>query len=80
MRNPNRPTESDDATPPSLGALVSWPARERVTDPVPHDVRNATTASDAADSAPRIHGGRIGTEQTGVSWRARMRWLDDGGR
>ena len=80
MRHPYRPTESDDAMPPSVGAIVSRPARERVTDSIPHDVRNATISSDAADSAPRSHGGRIGTEQTGVSWHARMRWLDDGGR
>ena len=29
---------------------------------------------------PRIAGGRIGNRLANISWRSRMRWLDDGGR
>jgi len=62
-------------TPPGGGA------RELVPDAMPYDDRVEPTDSSAALShLPHDNGGRIGTDLANVSWRSRMRWLDDGGR
>jgi len=50
-----------------------------VPDAIPYHGPEPTSGSRADGALP--HGeGRIGTDLVNVSWRSRMRWLDDGGR
>ena len=47
---------------------------ELVRDAIP------TGGSTAVSDLPHDDEGRIGTDLANLSWRSRMRWLDDGGR
>lgn len=53
---------------------------ELVPDQIPPSDRETTSASTGHGSSPRFARGRIGSPLANVSWRSRMRWLDDGGR
>ena len=53
--------------------------RELVPDAIPYDVPETTEPVGQRD-VPHTIEGRIGTDLAKLSWRARMRWLDDGGR
>jgi hypothetical protein len=54
--------------------------REVVPDAIPFDAPEPTAGPDASREAPHTVEGSIGTRLTRLAWRARMRWLDDGGR
>jgi len=56
------------------------PDRELVPDAIPYDGAEPADASSGTRELPRIPEGRIGSDLTNLSWRARMGWLDDGGR
>jgi len=51
-----------------------------VPDASPYDGPGPTSGSTAMNDLPYDHEGRIGTCLGNLSWRSRMRWLDDGGR
>ena len=53
---------------------------ELVPDAIPYDGAGPTRGSRAVSGLPHDHEGRIGTDLANLSWRSRMRWLDDGGR
>lgn len=53
---------------------------ELVRDAIPDDGLERTGGSTAVRDLPRDDEGRIGTDLANLSWRSRMRWLDDGGR
>jgi hypothetical protein len=54
--------------------------RQLVPDAIPYDVPEPVTPSSDTSRAPRYLDGRFGNRLAMVSWRSRMRWLDDGGR
>ena len=54
--------------------------RQLVPDAIPYDVPEPCTPSSDTSRAPRDLDGRFGNQLAMVSWRSRMRWLDDGGR
>jgi len=54
--------------------------RQLVPDAIPYDVPEPFTPSSDTSRAPRFLDGRFGNRLATVSWRSRMRWLDDGGR
>jgi hypothetical protein len=54
--------------------------RELVPDAIPSDVPEPTTESTPEIQLVRDVDGQIGGRLANVSWRSRMRWLDDGGR
>ena len=54
--------------------------RQLVPDAIPYDVPEPCTPSSDTRRAPRYLDGRFGNRLAMVSWRSRMRWLDDGGR
>jgi hypothetical protein len=60
----------------------SAPDRERelVPDAIPFDAPAPASDSTAVFGLPRRVEGRVGAGLANLSWRARMRWLDDGGR
>jgi len=47
---------------------------------IPSSTPDSKTDSTTTGWLPRLAGGRIGNRLANVSWRSRMRWLDDGGR
>jgi hypothetical protein len=53
---------------------------ELVRDAIPYDGLEPTGGSTAVSDLPHDDEGRIGTDLANLSWRSRMRWLDDGGR
>jgi len=55
-------------------------APELVPDAIPYDGAGSTIGSSAPSDLPHDHEGRIGNDLANLSWRSRMRWLDDGGR
>ena len=55
-------------------------APELVPDAIPYDGPVPTSGSTAVNDLPHDDEGRIGTDLVNLSWRSRMRWLDDGGR
>jgi hypothetical protein len=55
-------------------------AAELVPDAIPYDAPDRTGGSRAVTDLPPDAEGRIGTDLASLSWRSRMRWLDDGGR
>jgi hypothetical protein len=55
-------------------------APELVPDAIPYDGPAPTSGSTAVNDLPHDDEGRIGTDLVNLSWRSRMRWLDDGGR
>jgi hypothetical protein len=55
-------------------------APELVPDAIPYDGPEPTCGSRAMGDLPHDAEGRIGTDLANLSWRSRMRWLDDGGR
>ena len=55
-------------------------APELVPDAIPYDDAGPTSGSRAVSDLPHDDEGRIGTDLANLSWRSRMRWLDDGGR
>ncbi len=55
-------------------------APELVPDAIPYDGPEPTNGSRAVSDLPHDDEGRIGTDLANLSWRSRMRWLDDGGR
>ena len=54
--------------------------RQVVPDAIPYDVPEPVTPSSDTSRPPRYLDGRFGNQLAMVSWRSRMRWLDDGGR
>jgi hypothetical protein len=54
-------------------------ARELVPEAIPYDGAGPTSGSRAVSDLSHDEG-RIGTDLINLSWRSRMRWLDDGGR
>jgi hypothetical protein len=54
--------------------------RELVPDAIPFDPPEPVSNSTIGFDLPRVVGGRVGGGLAKLSWRARMRWLDDGGR
>ena len=54
--------------------------RQLVPDAISYDVPEPVTPSSDTSRAPGDLDGRFGNRLAMVSWRARMRWLDDGGR
>ena len=55
-------------------------AAEIVPDAIPHHGPAPTRGSRTVSGVPHDDEGRIGTDLVNLSWRSRMRWLDDGGR
>ena len=55
-------------------------APELVPDAIPYDGAGPSSGSRAVGDLPHDDEGRIGTDLANLSWRSRMRWLDDGGR
>jgi len=53
--------------------------RELVPDAIPHDGPEPTPESKPGIRLPRDRHGQIAGPLATVSWRSRMRWLDDGG-
>ena len=55
---------------------------ELVRDAIPYDYDGLepTGGSTSVSDLPHDDEGRIGTDLANLSWRSRMRWLDDGGR
>ena len=53
---------------------------ELVPDAIPYDRAGPTSGSRAVSDLPHDDEGRIGNDLANLSWRSRMRWLDDGGR
>jgi hypothetical protein len=53
---------------------------ELVPDAIPYDGPDPARGSRAVSDVPHDDEGRIGTGLANLSWRSRMRWLDDGGR
>lgn len=65
------------------GAPAPGRDHELVPDAMPkHCPESATVSNEpsAASDSPHRGEGRIGTDLANLSWRSRMRWLDDGGR
>ena len=54
-------------------------APELVPEAIPYDGAGPTSGSRAVGDLSHDEG-RIGTDLINLSWRSRMRWLDDGGR
>jgi hypothetical protein len=54
--------------------------REVVPDAIPFDGPEPTAEPDVSRDSPHTVEGSIATRLTRLAWRARMRWLDDGGR
>ena len=50
-----------------------------VPDAIPYDVPERAISPSDPDCAPVHLGDRFGNRLATVSWRSRMRWLDDGG-
>jgi len=55
-------------------------AAEIVPDAIPYDGPAPTRGSRTVSGVPHDDEVRIGTGLAKLSWRSRMRWLDDGGR
>jgi hypothetical protein len=55
-------------------------APELVPNTITYDGPDPTRGSRAVSDLPHDGEGRIGTDLANLSWRSRMRWLDDGGR
>jgi hypothetical protein len=62
------------------GTTPSGRDRELVPDAIPYNGAEPAAAASGAAALPRDAEGRIGSDLTNLSWRSRMRWLDDGGR
>jgi hypothetical protein len=62
------------------GSPPGGSAPELVPDAIPYDGPEPTSGSRAGSDLPHDNEGRIGTDLANLSWRSRMRWLDDGGR
>jgi len=54
--------------------------RQLVPDAISYEVPEPFTPSSDTGRAPGDLDGRVGNRLAMVSWRSRMRWLDDGGR
>jgi hypothetical protein len=54
--------------------------RELVPDAIPHDVPEPIVESKREIRLPRDVNGEVRSRLAAISWRSRMRWLDDGGR
>ena len=92
MPDPTKPITPEatptpaDATPaaptPSNTGPAEKPRRgaEIVRDVIPHGGPGPTRGSRTVSGVPHDDEGRIGTGLAKLSWRSRMRWLDDGGR
>jgi len=65
---------------PSSGGTPGGSAPELVPDAILYDDAGPTSGSRAVSDLPHDDEGRIGTDLANLSWRSRMRWLDDGGR
>jgi hypothetical protein len=62
------------------GTTPSGRDRELVPDAIPYNGAEPAAAASGAAALPRDAEGRVGSDLTNLSWRSRMRWLDDGGR
>jgi hypothetical protein len=79
MQDPNKGREHEKAVAPqqpSIGGFGQCTdvCRDRLVPPTP------AAASVGPFGLPRVVDGRLGADIARLSWRARMRWLDDGGR
>ena len=63
-------------------ATCSAPGHDRETVPeaIPSDAPKPSSESKGEIRLPRDLHGQINGRLARISWRARMRWLDDGGR
>ena len=86
MPDPTKPITPEatptPAAPPSNTGSAEKPRRvaEIVPDAIPYDGPAPTRGSRTVSGVPHDDEGRIGTGLAKLSWRSRMRWLDDGGR
>lgn len=62
------------------GVAAPGEAHQLVPDAIPYDVPEPTAAPSDPSCIPIYLGDRFGNRLATVSWRSRMRWLDDGGR
>lgn len=65
---------------PAISGDVVVAGPDLVPDAFPYDGPGPTGSSTAVNDLPHDDEGRIGTCLGNLSWRSRMRWLDDGGR
>jgi hypothetical protein len=62
------------------GVRAPGEAHELVPDAIPYDGFEPVLPSPTSNRGSRFLDGRFGNRLATVSWRSRMRWLDDGGR
>jgi hypothetical protein len=53
---------------------------ELTPDAIPYDGPDPSAGSRSVSDLAHDDQGRIGTDLANLSWRSRVRWLDDGGR
>jgi hypothetical protein len=62
------------------GVRAPGEEHQLVPDAIPYDVPEPVVRAPRRSRSPTYLDGRFGNRLATVSWRSRMRWLDDGGR